>query len=209
MRLTLVNQYYAPDISPTAQMAASLAEHRADRGDQVTVITGRAGYLEGISPAGALRAGPGLRIRRAWTPDLGKSSVPRRLLGYVAFLIGASARLLVLRRQDVIVAMTTPPFVVVTALLHKLLHPRTRIVLWSMDCSPDTAETSGELRPGGSVSSRLRQLNRWIFRRLDIVVCLDGAMSELLSSQRSEEHTSELQSLMRISYAVFCLKKKN
>src|SRR3546814_8715966 len=30
-----------------------------------------------------------------------------------------------------------------------------------------------------------------------------------LSGARSEEHTSELQSLMRISYAVFCLKKKN
>src|SRR3546814_7915252 len=29
-----------------------------------------------------------------------------------------------------------------------------------------------------------------------------------LRTQRSEEHTSELQSLMRISYAVFCLKKK-
>src|SRR3546814_7270798 len=29
------------------------------------------------------------------------------------------------------------------------------------------------------------------------------------STHRSEEHTSELQSLMRISYAVFCLKKKN
>src|SRR3546814_5845818 len=28
------------------------------------------------------------------------------------------------------------------------------------------------------------------------------------STERSEEHTSELQSLMRISYAVFCLKKK-
>src|SRR3546814_6707533 len=28
-------------------------------------------------------------------------------------------------------------------------------------------------------------------------------------TRRSEEHTSELQSLMRISYAVFCLKKKN
>src|SRR3546814_10737986 len=28
-------------------------------------------------------------------------------------------------------------------------------------------------------------------------------------TERSEEHTSELQSLMRISYAVFCLKKKN
>src|SRR3546814_10041881 len=30
-----------------------------------------------------------------------------------------------------------------------------------------------------------------------------------LPNTRSEEHTSELQSLMRISYAVFCLKKKN
>src|SRR3546814_5662293 len=30
----------------------------------------------------------------------------------------------------------------------------------------------------------------------------------LLAKGRSEEHTSELQSLMRISYAVFCLKKK-
>src|SRR3546814_5197886 len=32
---------------------------------------------------------------------------------------------------------------------------------------------------------------------------------EDLTIPRSEEHTSELQSLMRISYAVFCLKKKN
>src|SRR3546814_5289293 len=31
----------------------------------------------------------------------------------------------------------------------------------------------------------------------------------ILDRLRSEEHTSELQSLMRISYAVFCLKKKN
>src|SRR3546814_3137694 len=32
--------------------------------------------------------------------------------------------------------------------------------------------------------------------------------SRMAPSDRSEEHTSELQSLMRISYAVFCLKKK-
>src|SRR3546814_11445408 len=36
---------------------------------------------------------------------------------------------------------------------------------------------------------------------------LSPAMSESTSA-RSEEHTSELQSLMRISYSVFCLKKK-
>src|SRR3546814_10777641 len=34
------------------------------------------------------------------------------------------------------------------------------------------------------------------------------ALSPIWFKARSEEHTSELQSLMRISYAVFCLKKK-
>src|SRR3546814_8417922 len=36
--------------------------------------------------------------------------------------------------------------------------------------------------------------------------CIDARLD--ISHDRSEEHTSELQSLMRISYAVFCLKKK-
>src|SRR3546814_3376711 len=53
----------------------------------------------------------------------------------------------------------------------------------------------------------------------DIIIMLDRPLAELFARQaaigphdgkgvRSEEHTSELQSLMRISYAVFCLKKK-
>src|SRR3546814_2339197 len=41
-------------------------------------------------------------------------------------------------------------------------------------------------------------------RRLDVPCVMDRRVAD-----RSEEHTSELQSLMRISYAVFCLKKKN
>src|SRR3546814_6661168 len=38
---------------------------------------------------------------------------------------------------------------------------------------------------------------------------IDAAEIRAAAAERSEEHTSELQSLMRISYAVFCLKKKN
>src|SRR3546814_7560405 len=38
--------------------------------------------------------------------------------------------------------------------------------------------------------------------------CLDIAGATTMQAARSEEHTSALQSLMRISYAVFCLKKK-
>src|SRR3546814_3350017 len=45
---------------------------------------------------------------------------------------------------------------------------------------------------------------------LHLVVALAGweTLATFAVIQRSEEHTSELQSLMRISYAVFCLKKK-
>src|SRR3546814_3098048 len=49
-------------------------------------------------------------------------------------------------------------------------------------------------------------------RALTLVRFADISLSrrrERGGTRRSEEHTSELQSLMRISYAVFCLKKKN
>src|SRR3546814_6984736 len=42
----------------------------------------------------------------------------------------------------------------------------------------------------------------------DSVAALGGGVRGVQHGNRSEEHTSELQSLMRISYAVFCLKKK-
>src|SRR3546814_7679063 len=52
------------------------------------------------------------------------------------------------------------------------------------------------------------------FFRVTLPIVAPGILSSLLitftiSLDRSEEHTSELQSLMRISYAVFCLTKKN
>src|SRR3546814_4157236 len=42
-----------------------------------------------------------------------------------------------------------------------------------------------------------------------IAQAMGGFVAFEVMRRRSEEHTSELQSLMRISYAVFCLKKKN
>src|SRR3546814_6026686 len=58
---------------------------------------------------------------------------------------------------------------------------------------------SWRLEPG--IADTLRRMGE----RGDII----RTMQRELTARRSEEHTSELQSLMRISYAVFCLKKKN
>src|SRR3546814_5485268 len=78
----------------------------------------------------------------------------------------------------------------------------------------------------GSVSSAAKELNvthgaishqiRKLEAALKVTLLERGARRVKLTPHgaallptRSEEHTSELQSLMRISYAVFCLKKKN
>src|SRR3546814_8315285 len=70
-----------------------------------------------------------------------------------------------------------------------------------------------KLRPGDETSllrgiESLRQrLGTLIHDVRSTSLAVDGAAADISSGIRSEEHTSELQSLMRISYAVFCLKK--
>src|SRR3546814_9633871 len=62
-----------------------------------------------------------------------------------------------------------------------------------------TSSVAGETR-----SRLLEDLAR---QQLDVVIGTHALIEEGVDFARSEEHTSALQSLMRISYAVFCLKK--
>src|SRR3546814_2175872 len=79
--------------------------------------------------------------------------------------------------------------------------------------------TASQVGPGNAlepISRRLQPLGKLReFRRFkpsaaaaDSVVEIPHYCQQVIAGFRSEEHTSELQSLMRISYAVFCLKKK-
>src|SRR3546814_980749 len=66
---------------------------------------------------------------------------------------------------------------------------------------PDNAERRGGIQPVITL-----QANGGV--RADVAVGATVSFGARIDVPRSEEHTSELQSLMRISYAVFCLKKK-
>src|SRR3546814_9830538 len=93
-----------------------------------------------------------------------------------------------------------------------------RISDWSSDvCSSDLTSAQGSSPSGGETSEPLRRAEPDDARveREDVgaeqgVVAVGEGVGDgcLVEDIRSEEHTSELQSLMRISYAVFCLKKK-
>lgn len=183
MRVTIVNLFYPPDLAPSAHLAASLADHRATLGDDVTVVSGTGSYLGGSErdgPPSEVSERPGdpsePQVIRLWTPSLGKASVTRRMGDYVAFLVGAVARLLILPRQDVVIALTSPPYILAAAVAHRLLHPRTRVILWSHDVYPDAAEAYGTIRPGGMLSRALRAMKRWLMRHVDHVVAVDPAM---------------------------------
>src|SRR3546814_1134230 len=97
-----------------------------------------------------------------------------------------------------------------------------RISDWSSDvCSSDLNREAGLLvrRPaehiaaghqrrgfeigGAEAAERGHRSISWLATAL-----IDTLLASSIAAARSEEHTSELQSLMRISYAVFCLKKK-
>src|SRR3546814_6080540 len=68
-----------------------------------------------------------------------------------------------------------------------------------------------KLRLGHGFTHRLNRVRELVFYKLVQLLLAQRDVQVDVSTilVRSEEHTSELQSLMRISYAVFCLKKKN
>src|SRR3546814_6807280 len=102
--------------------------------------------------------------------------------------------------------MTTPPITELTTRARDVF----RLVV---DAYLETGQPVGS-----RTLSRLAALNlspasiRNVMQDLEEVGLLASphtSAGRLPTEQRSEEHTSELQSLMRTSYAVFCLKKKN
>src|SRR3546814_1223804 len=66
----------------------------------------------------------------------------------------------------------------------------------------------GQLCCTPCATTRANRIARSSFVRLPVSTSSTTARERMSAPRRSEEHTSELQSLMRISYAVFCLKKK-
>src|SRR3546814_2201293 len=85
------------------------------------------------------------------------------------------------------------------------------IALTSNVCAQQPAATAQYAIPSGDLIQVVNEISRssgfQIVYDIELLkgkhaVAVDGSLS------RSEEHTSELQSLMRISYAVFCLTKK-
>src|SRR3546814_3906156 len=102
----------------------------------------------------------------------------------------------------------------VTLYITQLHYSSTLIIMLLMFIGGGSLSTASGIKVGtfiillAAVYSYIRHRKEVVLFKRSISPDTIQKSLALLLANRSEEHTSELQSLMRISYAVFCLKKK-
>src|ERR1700761_4012996 len=116
MHVLLFNEYYPPDTSATAKIAARMAERLALK-HRVTVVAGRPSYdPDEHYPFALLRRDVrnGVTVERVGSTDYPRHVMRRRILNYLSYLALAMPRAIQLK-PDVILAMTDPPIAGIAA----------------------------------------------------------------------------------------------
>lgn len=161
----------------TAQHLTDLATALSSRGHDVTVIAGDRGYDDPSVRFNRRERWNGIEIIRIPSLSLGKNTRWRRAFNFGSFLIACSLRLLLLRRFDVVVALTSPPLISVLAALFVKLKGGS-FCFWVMDLNPDEAIAAGWLERGSLITRLLQRLLNYSFRHAERMIVLDRFMKE-------------------------------
>lgn len=190
MHVVLLNQAFHPDVVATAQMGKDLADELVRRGHTVTAVASRSIYGEQgaslaardeITVEGAPRGADGrpgcIRVVRVGQSFFGKGSLAARALDFGLFYIAATWRVLTLPRADVVVSFTTPPFIAMVGLAHRLVRGG-KAVQWVMDLYPEVPIAFGVMKRGGVSAKAFGALARLLLRRSDMNVVLGRCMRD-------------------------------
>lgn len=163
----------------TAQYLTDLAEELSARGHDVTVIASDRGYDNPSLRFPRHETWNGIRIIRVPALSLGKSFRWQRVLNFASFVIVCAARLLLLRRIDVVVALTSPPLISFLAALFVKLKGGS-FCFWVMDMNPDEAIAAGWLKERSLVASLFQWMLCFSVRHASRIVVLDRFMRDRL-----------------------------
>jgi colanic acid biosynthesis glycosyl transferase WcaI len=176
MRLTILNQFFYPDHSATSQLMTALAEDLVKHGVEVTALASRGAYNGGARFA-RRATHAGVQIERVWATNFGKRILLGRLCDYLTFYLGAFWKLLTMPRQDVVMALTTPPLIGLVALLVGRWRGM-RFVALQEDMYPDVAVALGALPANGWLTRLLNLLTKWMLAHADRIIVLSDCMLE-------------------------------
>lgn len=186
MHVVLLNQAFHPDVVATAQMAKDLADRLVAAGHTVTVVASRSIYGQSGATLPRRETVDGIRVHRVGSSRFGKASIAARAFDFGLFYVRAALRTLTLKKPDVVVCFTTPPFITLVGILTRLLR-RSRCVCWLMDLYPDVAVASGVMKPDSLATRFFDRLNRWLLRRADITVVLGRCMQSRVLAKGAPE----------------------
>ncbi|MGA1516263.1 MAG: glycosyltransferase family 4 protein [Phycisphaerales bacterium] len=185
MRVVFLNQTFHPDVAATAQHAFDLAQDLAAHGHEVHAIASRSLYGERGATLPAEEVVDGIQVHRVGQSLFGKAGLAARILDFVSFYVAAGRRLRAIPRPDVVVCLTTPPFIARTALR---LRSRTgaKVVLWSMDLYPDLPIACGMMSRWHPAAIAGRFLDRRCLRGADAIVALGRCMRDRLVAKGAD-----------------------
>jgi glycosyltransferase involved in cell wall biosynthesis len=177
MHILLLNEYYPPDTSATAKMAAQVAETLAKK-HQVTVVAGRPSYdPDERYPFAFLRSDSRNKVivERVGSTAYPRHQMGRRVSNYLSYLTLAVPRALAIR-PDVVLAMTDPPVAGIAGAFVARMSGRP-FVYNIRDLYPDMAVGGDIVRPNFLVD-RWERMHRRALREAARVIVLGDDMRD-------------------------------
>lgn len=179
-KIVFVNRFFYPDHSATSQMLSDLAFSLADKGMQVEVVSSSKSYQERGQQQSSRDIVNGVVVHRLWAPPIRGRGLVSRAAEYSVFYILSSLKLLsVVRKGDVVVAMTDPPLMNILVWIVASMK-RGEVVNWLQDIFPEVAAELGFTAAKGIVGSGLLRIRDFVLRHSHATVVIGDRMRERL-----------------------------
>jgi len=196
VHVVLLNQAFHPDVVATAQMAKDLADELVAGGFRVTAIASRSIYGKSGATLPARETisvtGGEIEIHRVGFSFFGRASTLLRVLDFGFFYILAALKLLTVRRPDVVVAFSTPPYIALLAVFCRWLRG-SKAVYWAMDLYPDVIISSGMLKQESILAKVLDAAHKWLVRHADASVVLGRCMMDKVLAKAGSRAASRVK----------------
>lgn len=181
LRICFLNRSYWPDTGATGQLLTELAEDLvAQHGCDVTVVTGDSTHTATRLAAREVRNG--VTIIRARGTRLAPRRFAGRAANYLTYFASAAYQTWRQPRHDVVVAMTDPPIIGLTALFARRGTP---FVFFCQDIFPEVAALLEDFR-STTADQILEHVTRYQLKHADRVVALGDTMSARLIAKGAD-----------------------
>lgn len=182
-KLLVINQYYAPDIASTGQLAAEICSSLARQGFEVHVVTGQPSYTASAQKAPRFEVLDGVHVHRVPMGRFrGRERMMVRFGGYIRFMWGAwrmAREVVKTEHPDSVLTFHNPPLIgLIGAYLTR--HYQLRYTYALYDIHPDILIATRWTFLPRLLVWLWEKLNHWVFSEADAVIILGEGMKRTL-----------------------------